>query len=137
MLPRKRKLWPITALNLAYSIAKDRSEDPYVQVGAVAKKHDNSLIVGYNGAPSGVEIDWSDRDQRGIKVVHAEENVLNYCQPGEVEFLACTHIPCPSCLKTLAIKKVPRVFFREFLENYQAETSFEIAKLFKITLLKI
>jgi ring-1,2-phenylacetyl-CoA epoxidase subunit PaaE len=33
---------------------------------------------------------------------------------------------------TIAIKKVPRVFFREFLENYQAETSFEIAKLFKI-----
>jgi deoxycytidylate deaminase len=137
MFARQRKIWPLTALNLAYSIAEDRSEDPYVQVGAVAKKYDNSLIVGYNGSPSGIEIDWSNRDQRRAKVVHAEENVLNYCRPGEVEFLACTHIPCPSCLKTIAIKKVSKVFFRELLENYAPDVSYDLAREFKISLLKI
>ena len=36
-----------------------RSEDPYVQVGSCILREDMSVAsVGYNGAPSGIEIDW-------------------------------------------------------------------------------
>ena len=95
MNERKRLNWPETAICLAYDIANYRSEDPYVQVGAVGIKRDKSLCLGYNGAPSGVNIDWSDRDQRRPYVLHAEENVLNLAKPGEIEILAVTHLLGP------------------------------------------
>lgn len=124
-------------MNLAYSIAADRSEDPYVQVGAVAVKIDKSVSVGYNGAPPSINIDWSDRDQRRAKVVHAEVNVLNFCKPGEVEFLAVTHIPCEDCLKTIAINGVRLVYFNEYLENYPSQRSFDLAREYEIALLHL
>ena len=91
MLKRERLSWEDTAINLAFQIADYRSEDPYVQVGAVAVKKDKSIILGYNGAPSGIEIDWSNRDERRKRVLHAEANVLNFVKPNEVDFLAVTH----------------------------------------------
>jgi deoxycytidylate deaminase len=75
---RNRLNWAQTAINLAYDIAKYRSEDPYVQVGACIIKKDKSMLLGYNGAPSGVDIDWANRDKRRARVLHAEANVLNY-----------------------------------------------------------
>jgi len=134
---RKRLSWPRTAINLAYEIARSRSQDPYLQVGAVAIKKDNSILVGYNGAPSGIEIDWSNRDERRAKVLHAEVNVLNYCKPNEVKFLASTHMPCPECVKIIAAKNIDLVFFAEYPENYPREFSFELAKEFGITLFDI
>jgi|TARA_R110000822_G_scaffold12213_7_gene44387 deoxycytidylate deaminase len=134
MKPRKRKTWQRAAMNLALNIAKDRSEDPYVQVGAVAVKHDGSLSVGYNGAPAGININWEDRDERRAKVVHAEANVLNFCKPGEVDFLVVTHMPCPDCLKTIAIKKIKTVYFNYYPENYPRQTSFDVAKEFGVGL---
>jgi len=57
-------------MKLAF-VASERSEDPYLKVGACALRADNSIAgIGYNGAPSGVEIDWSDRDDRRQRVVH-------------------------------------------------------------------
>jgi len=137
MQARKRKSWPQAAMNLALSIAEDRSEDPYLQVGAVAVKHDKSMSIGYNGAPSGINIDWTDRDERRAKVIHAEVNVLNFCKPGEVDFIAVTHMPCPECLKTIAIKKIKIVYFNSFLDNYPKEASFALAKEYKIRLLHL
>jgi deoxycytidylate deaminase len=64
MNPRKRKTWEETALVLAETIARCRSEDPYMQVGACAVLQDNSVSLGYNGPPPKIEIDWSDRDSR-------------------------------------------------------------------------
>jgi len=135
--PRKRLSWPKTAIKLAFTIAESRSEDPHLQVGAVAFKKDKSILVGYNGAPSGIDIDWSDRDHRRARVVHAEANVLNYCKPGEVDFVACTHIPCQECLKVIASKQVKTVFYSKEAENYPTEISAKLAQEFKITLLKI
>lgn len=137
MEARERLSWPQTAINLARSVAEDRSEDPYLQVGAVAVKYNKSISVGYNGAPSGVNIDWSNRDQRRAKVVHAEVNVLNFCEPGEVEFLAVTHLPCPECLKTIAIKKIKTVYFEDFAENYPSQNTFDLAKEYKIGLVRL
>ena len=134
---RNRLDWPQTALKLAYSIAESRSQDPYVQVGAAAIKFDKSILLGYNGAPAGVEIDWSDRDHRRKRVLHAEANVLNFCKPGEVELLVCTHLPCPECLKTIAQKSIGAVYYDRVLDGYDNELSFTLAAEFGIKLNKI
>ena len=134
---RSRLDWPNTAINLAFDIAKYRSEDPWVQVGAVGIKRDKSLILGYNGAPSGISIDWSNRDERRPYVLHAEENVLNYAKPGEIEILAVTHLPCDRCLKLIAQKKIKTVFYSDTLPNYNSELTFAMAKKFKIKLVQL
>ena len=132
---RKRLSWAETAIKLAYNIADYRSEDPYVQVGACIIKKDKSMLLGYNGAPSGVDIDWSDRDLRRKKVLHAEANVLNFVKPNEVELLACTHLPCLECLKVIAQKRIKEVYFSEFLENYDSGSTIEMAAEFGINLI--
>lgn len=134
---RKRLDWPHTALKLAYSIADSRSEDPYVQVGAAAVKFDKNILLGYNGAPAGIEIDWSDRNERRKRVLHAEANVLNFCKPGEVKLLVCTHLPCPECLKTIAQKNIKEVYYDQLLDGYDNELSFALAGEFGIVLKKI
>ncbi len=90
---RKRLSWEETALKLAFNIADYRSEDPYIQVGAVIIKHDNSIILGYNGAPPKVEVDWSNRDTRRDRVIHAEENALDNIKFGEAKIMAVTAMP--------------------------------------------
>jgi len=136
-LGRDRLSWPETAVNLAYDIARYRSEDPYVQVGAVIIKKDGSMFLGYNGAPSGVDIDWSDRDARRERVLHAEANVLNFVKPNEVELLACTHLPCKECLKTIAQKKVANVYYCEELDGYDSSLTLKLAKEFRVKIIKI
>ena len=133
---RNRLNWAETAIKLAYDIAKYRSEDPYIQVGACIIKKDKSMLLGYNGAPSGVNSDWYDRDKRRIKVLHAEANVLNFVKPNEVELLACTHLPCSECLKVIAQKQIGKVYFCEILDNYNPDTTFEMAKEFGIDLIR-
>ena len=134
---RKRLSWAETAMKLAYDIANYRSEDPYVQVGACIIKKDKSMLLGYNGAPSGVDIDWSNRDKRRAKVLHAEANVLNFVKPNEVELLACTHMPCVECLKVIAQKQINRVYFSELLDNYDSDLTIEMAREFDIKLIQI
>jgi dCMP deaminase len=134
---RNRLNWAETAINLAFDIAKYRSEDPYVQVGAVIIKKDGSMFLGYNGAPSGVDIDWSDRNARRERVLHAEANVLNFVKPNEVELLACTHLPCKECLKMIAQKRVSTVYYSEELEGYDSSLTFKLAEEFGIDIIKL
>jgi len=133
---RKRLDWPQTAINLAFAIAKSRSEDPYVQVGAVIIKNDDSMLVGYNGAPPNIDIDWSDRDIRREYVLHAEANVLNYAKPNEVKLLACTHLPCKECMKLISLKNIKSVFYSKILDNYDPQKSFGLAETFNIHLIQ-
>ena len=132
---RKRLNWAETAMKLAYDIANYRSEAPYVQVGACIIKKDKSMLLGYNGAPSGVDIDWSNRDKRRARVLHAEANVLNFVKPDEVELLACTHLPCTECLKVISQKKIKEVYFSEFLYNYDSDLTINMAEEFGINLI--
>ena len=134
---RIRLSWPETAINLAFKIAKYRSEDPWVQVGAVGIKYDKSLVLGYNGAPSGIVINWSDRDGRRPYVLHAEENVLNYAKPGEIEILAVTHLPCDRCIKLIAQKKIKTVYYSLTMPIYDAKLTQEMAHKFGISLVKL
>ena len=127
--------WGEYALELALAASK-RSEDPYLKVGACVLRGDNSVAgVGYNGPPSGVNIDWSDRDERRKRVVHAEINALRYTVPGEPFLLASTLLPCNDCLKTIAAYGIKQVIYGDVYEKDQ--TSLDLAREFRITLIKL
>ena len=127
-----RLSWEEYALQLATAAAA-RSEDPYERVGACVLRLDYSVAgVGYNGAPSGVEIDWSDRDRRRERVVHAEVNALRYIRPDEGFLLACTLMPSQDCLKLAAANGIKKVVFREVYSKDGSAVS--LAKEFGIEL---
>ena len=134
---RARLSWRDTAMQLAFDIARYRSEDPYVQVGAVIIKNDNSIVMGYNGAPPGIDIDWSDRNARRMRVLHAEENALDSIKYGEAKLMAVTAMPCKSCVRLLAQKGVTVVFYAEELAGYDNEAARTLAKEFGIDLIKL
>ena len=130
---KKRLSWEEYALRLA-EVAALRSEDPYLQVGACALRYDNSVAsVGYNGAPPGIEIDWSNRDDRRKRVCHAELACLRFCSPGEIRLIATTISPCSECIKQISMYQIPKVVFREvYCRDEFAE---ELAREFKVELL--
>ena len=131
----KRISWESYALELA-KVASKRSEDPYLKVGACVLRGDNAVAsLGYNGAPPNIEIDWKDRDARRKRVVHAEVNALRYIKPGEGRVLACTHLPCNECLRTIAAYGIPNVVFGEIYQNDYS--SLEICKDLQINLKSI
>lgn len=123
------------AVRLA-ATAASRSEDPYEKVGACVLRHDNTVAaLGYNGAPPGVEIDWSDRDARRPWVIHAEANALRYVKPGEVYLLASTMMPCEGCILLIASYGIKTVLFRDELTiNYDTAQVLRIADECDITI---
>lgn len=135
---RPRPNWNEYALDLA-AAAATRSEDPYVQVGAVVLRRDHSIAsVGYNGAPPGVDLDWSDRDGRRDLVTHAEVNALRYCTPSvRGGLVAVTGTPCPSCLTSIVAYGITVVIFRHVLDNYPVDASLKVADQLGIRLLHI
>lgn len=135
---RSRPSWTEYALTLAKAAAT-RSEDPYVQVGACVLRYDHSVAaVGYNGPPSGVDVDWSDRDKRRPRMVHAEANALRHTNPrDDLWLLAATLMPCQECLKTAAAYGIREIVYAEKVTNYQVydeELIRELATDFKIDL---
>lgn len=135
MKPRKRKSWEETALILAETIAECRSQDPYAQVGACAVLRDNSVSLGYNGPPPGIEIDWSEREHRGARVIHAEVNALRSVAPGQCKFLAVTLLPCQHCMTFIASKGVKKIVYREVYERDRL--AFDLAREFRIELVQM
>jgi dCMP deaminase len=132
-MPETRLSWEKYALSLARA-ASLRSEDPYVQVGACVLRKDNSVIgVGYNGAPTGINIDWRNREERRKRVIHAEVNALRYADPGEGRLLACTHLPCNDCLKMIASYGIKKVVYGKVYER--DPSSIDLSKEFNIELI--
>lgn len=133
-----RPSWEQYALELAKT-ASIRSEDPYVKVGAVAVRYDYSIAgVGYNGAPSGIEIDWSNREERRHKVIHAEANCLRYCRPGEIFFLAVTMQPCCKCITLIASYGIRKVIFTNLLTDEEERAkSFNLLNEYQIQIIKL
>jgi dCMP deaminase len=136
----ERPSWEEYAIGLARAAAT-RSEDPYVKVGAVVLRENHTVAsLGYNGAPSGIQIDWSDRDERRKRVIHAEANALRYVHPGEVTggLLAATMLPCLECLKMARAQGIQNVIYADDVTaNYDASEIFKIAEEFQVTLHRV
>ena len=128
---KNRMVW---ALELA-QVASTMSEDPYKKVGAVAMRPDNSIAaVSYNGAPPNVEIDWSNRDERRVYVIHAETNLLRFIKPHECDRVALTLSPCVDCLKNMAAYGIKTIMYEEKYDKCDYNLVEKIAKLYKINL---
>lgn len=125
----------ITALKMAKLLAADRSEDLHTKVGAAGIRSDKTLVFAYNGAVSGISIDWTNREEKNKRVIHAEMNLLRYIKPGEIEVLVCTHSPCVNCLPVLASYGIKIIYFEQYYHrNLDVDI---IAKEFSIELKQI
>lgn len=129
--------WEEYALRIAQVVAL-RSQDPRNKVGCVLLRHDNTIAsAGFNGAPSGVEIDWNNREEKLLRVVHAEINSLRMIKPGECYLAACTLSPCNDCLKSLAAYGIKKIVYQN---EYKPDIPYPlkgIAKEFGIELEQI
>lgn len=129
----KRLSWEEYALAIAEVVAQ-RSEDPYVKVGACVLNEDNRILsVGYNGLAPGkkvTDVFWHDRDERRKYMIHAEANALSLVNHNEGVLLACTLLPCSSCATLIAGHGIKKVVFSE---TYKRDTSaFEIFDFYNI-----
>ena len=129
--------WDEYALKLA-TIAATKSKDPYIQVGCCLLRSDHSVAsLGFNGFPSGMKEDWSDRDERRKYVIHSEINALRYVKPKECYLAAVTLLPCNDCLKSLAAYGIQKIVYEKVYQHdpstLKLATNFGI-KLVQITL---
>lgn len=112
--------WEQYALNIAKT-ASERSEDPFMKVGACALNKDNMVLaVGYNGLATGKKVDkyfWAVRRDRRPYMIHAEANCLSLVKRGEVELLAVTLLPCASCATLIASYNIPKVVYGQEYER--------------------
>ena len=131
----ERLSWADYGIELAKTAAL-RSEDPFVQVGCCLFRPDNSIAsLGYNGAPPGIDIDWSDRDERRKRVIHAETNALKNIKPKEADRMFVTLMPCGDCIKNAASYGIKQVFY---IKVYNLdETARDLASEFGINLKQI
>lgn len=131
--------WPTFALMHAVTNTM-RSEDPYHKVGAVLMREDHTIAaMGYNGPPPGVNIDWSNRDERRQWVLHAEANALRYITPdSKVYLMASTMMPCLECVKLAASYGVREIIYRDDLDPtvYDVGLTLEIARVCGISITK-
>ena len=140
-MAKQRPDWYRYALMLAKTAAL-RSEDPYMKVGAVVVRKDNSVAsIGYNGAPPGIKLDWQDREKRRKFVIHAEINAFRYVHKSDTEggFIAITHRPCSACLPVIAAHGILHVVYAEPIDpvTYEPDTLDEIAEKLGIQVRRI
>lgn len=129
---KNRLSWEGYALSLA-AVAAQRSCDPYVKVGSCALRHDHSVAsLGYNGPPAGIEIDYSNRDERRKRIIHSEINCLRYVKPNECYLLACTLLPCNPCLTAIASYGIKTIIFKDIYDK--DESTLDLAAEFGIEL---
>lgn len=111
------------------------SKDPKRQVGAVCVSPDKrSIVVGYNGFPTGIEDSDHALNDRALKnrlMVHAEANcIVN----GETSLhgwvMHVTKAPCTNCAKLMINARIKRVVCPS------PGGSWEEDQLFAISLLK-
>ena len=126
--------WEEFAMRLA-EVASLKSKDPYQKVGCCLLRNDNSAIIGYNGFPSKMKEDWSDRDKRRKYVVHAEINALRYVKPQECYLAATTLLPCNDCLKALAAYGIQKIVYKDVYN--MDDSTLDLAKEFNIELLHL
>jgi dCMP deaminase len=126
------------AIELAYAAAQ-RSEDPYLKVGAAAITEDGRVVgLGYNGVAQGVNVDaafWSDRETRRPFMIHAEQNLCSLFKRGEVDTVATTTLPCPTCATLLCAHGVKRVIWCEEYARDTARESIAIFHLYNVELI--
>lgn len=114
-LDRKRSTWPHTWMNIALSLAQDRSTDPRLQVAAIIVPDDNTSILsmGYNGTYRGGPNQVESLEPGKSGTIHAEVNALIKCDFNfhKQKHMYVTHSPCRDCCKLIINGGIKRVVY--------------------------
>lgn len=128
---------PQYVMTLAHAAAL-RSEDPYRKVGAAALDADNRVIgTAYNGLYPGFKAQdtfWASRDERQKYMLHAEINLCSLFRRGEARVVACTTMPCTSCMQALCAHGVKTIYYCEPYDKSEAPA---IASLYGVELIQV
>ena len=135
-LPRRLTI-PEYAMALAH-VASLRSEDPFRKVGAVALDFDNRVIgTAYNGLAPGFNASqdfWLDRDERRKYMIHAEVNLCSLFTRGNARVVACTTMPCTSCMQMLCAYGVREIYYGE---DYPDSEASALSQLYNVALVQM
>jgi dCMP deaminase len=135
-LPRRLTI-PEYAMALAH-VASLRSEDPFRKVGAVALDFDNRVIgTAYNGLAPGFNASqdfWLDRDERRKFMIHAEVNLCSLFTRGNARLVACTTMPCTSCMQMLCAYGVREIYYGE---DYVDSEATALSQLYDVALIQM
>jgi dCMP deaminase len=86
-----------------------------LKVGAVLAKDRRITACGYNGTLPGTPNDCEDDGVTSPFVLHAEQNLLTFCNREGIQTDGCTlyitHSPCKDCAKLIASAGIKRVVF--------------------------
>ena len=110
---------PQYVMTLAHAAAL-RSEDPYRKVGAAALDADNTF--------------WASREERQKYMLHAEINLCSLFRRGEAKVVACTTMPCTSCMQALCAHGVKTIYYCEPYDKSEAPA---IASLYGVELIQV
>lgn len=104
--------WDNRFINLAVHVAS-WSKDPSTRVAAVIVDKKNRVVsLGFNGYARGVDDTFHSREQKLMRVIHAEENALSFANR-DVEgcTVYITHAPCSHCAALLIQHGIARVVY--------------------------
>ena len=121
--------WDKRFLDLAEHIG-GWSKDPSTKVGAVIVRHDRTIAsVGYNGYPRFVGDDYTTRDEKLLRTVHAEMNaILSAREPLDGYTLYVSPLyPCSNCAAVIIQTGITTVVARMGPVREEWRKSFEIA----------
>ena len=121
---------PQYVMTLAHAAAL-RSEDPYRKVGAAEGG------TAYNGLYPGFKAQdtfWASRDERQKYMLHAEINLCSLFRRGEAKVVACTTMPCTSCMQALCAHGVKTIYYCEPYDKSEAPA---IASLYGVELIQV
>ncbi len=128
---------PQYVMTLAHAAAL-RSEDPYRKVGAAALDAENRVTgPAYTGLLPGCKADasfWASRDERQKFMLHAEINLCSLFRRGEAKVVACTTMPCTSCMQALCAHGVKTIYYAEPYEKSEAPA---IAAMYGVELIHV
>ena len=125
---RQVSRWDETFMNLAISIANDRSKDPNTQVGCVlVDENKDPIAFGYNGFGPGSKetAELWERPTKYDHVIHAENNAVGRAAArgcstrGATAYI--TAFPCLPCAKTLIAAGITRVVAKKGLDGWESD----------------
>lgn len=114
---RKRICWEETWMEIARTIARNRSPDPRLQVAAIVVTDDNAamLALGYNGGVTGGSNEPTSLEPGKSDFLHAEANALlktPFHYPKK-KIMYITASPCPTCARMIVNAGISKVIYDE------------------------
>jgi dCMP deaminase len=114
---RERVRWEDTWMDIARTIARNRSPDPRLQVCAIIVTDDNAsmLALGYNGGIVGGSNEPASVEPGKSEFLHAELNACIKCpfHHPKKKIMYVTASPCRDCARIIVNAGISKVVYDE------------------------